>query len=429
MDIKREIQKQNIEWRVEINGIELAPYCQMALETMIKDLEFPGFRKGKIPQNLAQNHFSEEQIIEQSALLATRKIAADILAQEIEEWMGQPEIEVLENNKDKGLVFILRATLLPKVILGDWRKKINVKAQLPQVKDEEITKSLNYLRASRAVYRAVNRTAQKGDFVEVSFSGLAGGVQVEGLASRRHPFILGEGGFVEGFEDNIEGMRVGEDKLFTLKVDKSWKHKAVAGREIEFSVKLDALQERLLPEILDDFAKSLGAFKSIDELKASITEGLLAEKKEAEKKRFRLAILDQIIENLSVEIPEVMRKQEADRLYEDMRVGVEQGGYKFEGYLTQIGKTQEGLKEDFMRGAEKRVKASLVLRALAKELAIEPTDEEIQQCINEELIKARPPEGAQKIDPDEHKAYCRSIVRNEKVFEALEAIVEQKAKV
>lgn len=423
METKQKKEKYNIIWDIVLSAEELSPYKDEALKSLAQELELPGFRAGKVPPEKAREFIQEEKILAEVAFIATRKISAGILNEEKQEWLGQPEIKVTQLDPEKGLSFTLVCVSVPEVNLEGWKKKIKIKRITPEVKPEEIDRALGQVQKSRAIFKAVNRTAQNGDFVEISFSGRSGGVQVEGLNSSKHPFILGEGRFVEGFEDNVRGMSVGEDKSFTLKVASDWMHKAIAGKEIEFTVKLETLQERILPELTDDFAKSLGNFNDLGELKASVGEGLLAEKEDTEKKSMRVRALEQVMDGVSVDIPDILRNQEATRLMDELRLSVESGGLAFEEYLAQIGKKKEELEKDFAKGAEKRVKAALVLRGLAKELQIEPSDEEITKCTDELLAKEDSLEDAQKIDPEERRAYCKSVLRNEKVFEALEQIV------
>jgi len=426
MEIKKQNSKQELSWEIVLSPGEFEPYKEKALKALTENMELPGFRKGKVPPDKAKEHVSREKVLAEAAFLATRTVAADILSKEQEEWLGQPEINVKGLDENNGLSFDLKCIAVPQIDLNNWQQKITVKKIVQEVKAEEIEKALEQLQKSRAVYRAVNRSAQKGDFVEVSFSGRSGGVQVEGLNSQKHPFILGEGRFVDGFEDQIIGLSVGDDKIFTLTVSGDWMHKNIAGKEIEFSVKLETLQERLLPEISDEFAKSLGNFSDISEFRASIGEGLLVEKEKNEQKSLRVKALEQIMDAVLADIPDILRKQEAERLLQELRASVESGGLVFEEYLAQIGKSKEAMEKDFARGAEKRVKAALVLKALAKELGIEPTEEEIVKCTNEQLAREDSLEDVHKIDPEERKAYCRSIIRNEKVFEALEVIAEEK---
>lgn len=422
MEISRKKQQENITWDVTLSPEEFLPYKEKALRFLAQDLELPGFRKGKVPLDKVKEQISAEKLLAEAAFLATRTVASDILSNENEEWLGQPEINIKSLDQNGGLSFNLNCVAVPQIDLGKWKDKITARQKNIEVSEDEIEKALAHLQKSRAIYLAVNRAAQKGDFVEISFSGRSFGVQIEGLNSQKHPFILGEGRFVKGFEEQVEGMLLGANKIFTLNVAEDWTHKNIAGKEIEFAVKLETLQERILPELSDEFAKSLGNFGAMSEVKASIGEGLLIEKEKAEQKSLRVKALEQVMDSVSILIPEILRKQESERLLQELRASIESGGVAFEDYLMRIGKTKEDLEKDFMQGAEKRVKAALVLRVLAKELAVEPTEEEILKCVNEQLAHEESAEKAQKIDPEERKAYCRSIIRNEKVFEILERV-------
>jgi len=423
MNIQRDLQKNQLVWTVTIPAEERGPFEDAALVAFAQNLELPGFRKGKVPLDAARSHIGAEELSYEAAFLASRKIAAQILDEEKEEWIGQPNIEIRAYGSGKDLIFLLTCVLLQKISLGNWQKRIKTKRMAVNISEDDVAKALEHLRKSRAVYRAVTRPAQKGDFVEISFMGREGGVQIEGLTSARHPFIVGEGKFIDGFEDHVVGMTVGESRDFSLAIPKEWANAVVAGRTIDFHVTLDTLQERLLPEPNDEFARALGAFESLDALKKSISDGLRIEKEDAEKRSVRLKALDEIADGVAFDVPALLQEQEAERLFSDFKSSIESGGYAFDEYLSQVGKNQEELREDFKKGADKRVKIAVVLRELARELAIEPTDEEIEACVAQQMKQDHGITEAGKIDLEERRNYCRGIVRNEKVFSAIEDIV------
>ena len=273
--------------------------------------------------------------------------------------------------------------------------------------------------------------AQKGDFVEVDYQNkdISGGQYVH------DHFVLGEGGFMKGFEESIVGMKAGEEKEFKVPIPKESRildkigttfHE---GMEMDFKVKLKSVQKMELPEINDEFAKQLGAFDTLVALKQSMKEGITTEKIEQEKQRKRGEILEKIGEKSRVELPEAMVDYEKQRLLEDLKERITQtfsaqGGPAsgWEQYLSAVKQTEEALTQTFQKEAEKRLKGFLVLRELGKKENIEVSDEEVAEEV-EKSTKNYPKEDLAKIDIEQLKEYTKGVLYNEKVFKILESFL------
>jgi len=314
--------------------------------------------------------------------------------------------------------------------LGNY-KGIEVKKHKLKVEEKEIDHSLDYLQKSRAKIITINSPAQKGNRTEIDFEVRSGGVQIENGLSKNHPLILGEGHFLPGFEDNLEGMKAGEEKEFSLKVPADWGDKRIADKNLDFKVKINIVQERQIPEINDEFAKSLGKFDSISALKENIKQGLMQEKEIFEKQRIRIEIIEKVAENSKIEVPEELVEKELENMVNEFKMSVDQFGMDFETYLTQIKATAEELKKGWKDQAVKRVKIGLCLKAIADKEKIAPTTQEIEERMNQELMRLKvPPAGGiptevGNIDLVAFKEYTENILINEKVFELL----EQEAKI
>ena len=232
-------------------------------------------------------------------------------------------------------------------------------------------------------------------------------------------FILGEGGMVKGFEENIEGMKAGEEKEFSVSFPKDLPaqagnpNKNLAGKDVLFKVKLISAQKMELPEINDEFAKQLGSFDTLAALKTSMKEGITLEKTEAEKQRKRGEVLDRISETSKFEIPEKLVEYEQAHLLEDLKSKIIQTArVSFEEYLATIKKTEEEIKETFKKEAEKRIKGFLILRQIGKQENIQVSEEEIA----EEMKKVQKGE----FDTNQLKEYAKGAIYNEKIFKFLE---------
>ena len=308
-----------------------------------------------------------------------------------------------------------------KIELGNY-KGIEVKKQELKVEEKEIDDALDYLQKSRAKIITINQPAQKGNRIEIDFEVRSGGVLVENGLSKNHPLILGEGHFLPRFEDQLVGVKAGEEKEFSLKVPADWSDKKIADKNLDFKVKMNLVQERQLPEINDELAKSLGKFDNLQKLRENIKEGLMQEKEVMEKQRIRIEIIEKIAENSKMEIPEVLVEKELGNMVNEFKMNVDQFGMDFETYLTQIKATAEELKKGWREQAEKRVKIGLCLKAIADKEKIVPTTQEVEEKMNQELMRYPDVEKVKKdIDLVAFKEYTENILINEKVFELIES--------
>ena len=308
-------------------------------------------------------------------------------------------------------------TVLPDVELPDYKEIAKtVKGKEISVTEEEIQDTLNYLQKSRAKMTLKNDVAENKDFVEIEYSCK----EINGGKTVKDQFVLGEGGFMKGFEESIVGMKAGEEKEFKATFPETSPQKNLAGKEADFKVKMISVQKIELPELNDEFAKELGAFDSLVALKESMKEGITAEKTEAEKQRVRGEILEKIAEKSKFEMPEAMVEYEKERLLEDLKNKIAQSiKISFEEYLASIIKTEDEIKETYQKEAEKRLRGFLVLRELGKKENIEVSDEEVEEEVSKS-INNYSKEQLSKIDINELKEYTKGVIHNEKIFQLLE---------
>ncbi len=311
------------------------------------------------------------------------------------------------------------------VKLADY-KGLEIKGNELKVEEFEIEDSLNYLRNSRAKIITVKKPAKRGDRVEIDFEVRHAGVKIEDGTSKNHPLILGENRFLPGFEEQLEGMSAGEEKTFSLKAPENWPDKRINNKNLDFKVKMNLVQEREIPELDDGFAKSLGNFNSLQELKNSIRSGILEEKTIKENQRIKLALIEKVAENSQIEFPKILVLNELERMIEEFRFSISAFGLDFNIYLKEIGKNIDELKKDWEKEAEKRVRVAICLQAIAEREKIVVDEEEIQERVNENLKHYYSIEEAKKdIDLEKLKNYTKEVLRNEKVLELLkkEAII------
>jgi len=411
------LPKSQMEIEFELTAEELQKHIEHALSHFKEHMKIDGFRPGQVPLKIIEEKVGQDALLMEAGELAVKEVYLKYILENKLEPVGQPEVQIMKIAKGNPFLFKAKITVLPDIELPDYKEAVShIQGKEISVSDQEVEDALNYLQKTRAKFTAKNPStgSGRGDFVEIEYQSK----DIDSNKQLADRFILGEGGFMKGFEENIEGMKAGEEKEFTVKFPKDSARKDLAGKDVNFKVKIKSVQKMELPEINDEFAKSLGEFQNLITLKNNIKEGITLEKNEAEKQRKRGEILDKIRqsveENKNFEIPEILINFEKDRLLNDLKQQISQNvKITFEEYLATIKQTEEGLKENFSKEAEKRLKNFLVLREVGKREKIEVSEKEIEEEIKKTAKN-------NKIDNEQLKEYTKGAIYNEKVFQFLE---------
>jgi len=414
---QKKLQKSQVELTFELTAEEFKEHVGHALEHLKKHVKVDGFREGKAPAKMVEDKIKPESLLMEAGDHAVQHVYTDYVLESKIEPVGNPEVKILKIAQGSPFVFTATITVLPEVELPDHKAIAkSVKGKDVSVTEEEVQDAINYLQKTRAKFTAHNNPAQIKDFVEIKYQSK----DIENNKEIDDKFILGEGGFMKGFEDGIVGMKSGEEKEVKVKFPDDLPRKDLAGKESVFKIKVVSVQKMELPEINDEFAKQLGAFDSLAALKTSTKEGITAEKTEAEKQRKRAEILEKIAEKSKFETPEAMVEYEQQRLFEDFKNRITQSiKISFEEYLASIKKTEVEIKETYKKEAEKRLRGFLVLRELGKKENIQVSDQEVEEEVTKS-IKNYSQEQLKQIDINELKEYTKGVIHNEKVFQLLE---------
>ena len=413
---------------------ELKPLLPKAAAKISEETEIEGFRKGHAPYEVVRQKTGEFKIFEEAA----RKYIADNfekLLAEVEERefkgksfepIGEPQVAITKLAPGEELEYKITLPLLPLIELPDYRaiaKRVLATKKVEEVTEKEVQSSLDWLRESRTTLLTVHRGAHTGDRVEIDFSTSHGGAVIEGGESKNHPFTLGKGRFLPGFEDELVGMKAGEEKAFTLAVPPDYREKSFAGKTLDFRATMKLVQERDMPAWNDEFARSLGNFPSVAAVEKSVRDGLIIEREAKERERLRMATVEAIAAETTAEIPALLVRQELEKMGSELKESVEPMGLTFSDYLTHIKKTEGELELEWRPAAERRVKIALVLRAIGRREGVRPSEEDIQAATNR-VIRHRGirKEEFERLDRRALFEYARGIARNEKVFELLEQL-------
>jgi len=422
--ILRKLKQSQIEIEFELPAEDFDKYFAKALTKIKLNTKIDGFRPGQAPDSLIEEIKAKEILLEAAQQAVTETYTNYLLTNAIEP-LGQPEVQILKMAKGNPFIFTVKVYILPQIDLPDYRE---ISRQVPQVQvevtDQEVRDSLLYLQQSRAKFIPKNEPAQKEDFVDVIY-------QSSLLFENKEfedKFILGKGKFIEGFEDNIVGMKPGEKKEFkiTIKKDSPFFAKIQGNidgqeQEMDFKVELKGVFKVEIPQLDDDFAKKLGRFGSLKDLEESIREGIKMEKEEEERQRRRIEILDRILQHILLEVPEPLLMRETQRLLQEFKKEIkEKFNLEFSEYLATIKQTEQDLQTAYRQEAERRLKRLLIIKQIGKREKIEVTEEEIEKEINQ-FIKNFTLEEAKKIDIQRLKEYTKDVIYNEKVLQLLES--------
>lgn len=416
---RKNLPKSVVELAIEIPASKMEMFFQKATMRLASALEMSGFRKGKVPAHVAERHVSSKDLFAEAAEFAVEKTYPEALRQEGLEPLDKPDIEITKIARGDAFSYRVRVVVLPDISLPAY-KKFRVKEEPTEVSEKEVQDAVLYLRKSRATYKKAERGAASGDLVEIDFTIRQHAVIIENGSATNHPLILGEGKFVPGFESALEGMRAGEEKEFPLTFPAEYAKRELAGRRVECRVKMQTVHERLLPEPIDEFAESVGAFESFAALTESIADGLKLEKKARAKSKAEIALVTQIAKRSHATVPDVLVAREVEKMFSELESHLAGGGITLDQYLDHLKKSKDALRQEWRGEAEKRVKIALVLRTIAQKEGIRPAPEEVAERTQEILKKYASQESAKKdLDPHALREYAESALTNEKVFEFL----------
>jgi len=363
-----------VKLEVELTQSEFDEHREPLYREALARVEVKGFRPGAAPKALAEAAVNKEEIFSEAANRAVRASLNKLVQENCWTIIDQPEVKI--EPADSGFSYKAKLVIFPEVKLRDYQEiarrafsdSAAALASL-QVTDKEVENSLNWLADSRAKTKSVNRQARNNDVVEINFT--------ENGKEGNDRFILGRGHFLPGFEEQINGHRAGDRLNFSLKAPDDYWKKELRGRSIDFRVVVKNVLERELPEINDEFAKSLGRFTTLNDFKKSVSDGLLEEKKLKEKEKVRLAVLKEIAGRAEIDIPQVM--------FDKMP-------------------------------SKEQVSSHLVVYKIAKEQGLEPTEEEVKA----EMSKYQ--QDRVQLDSNRFYDYIYGIIQSRKVFEFLESL-------
>ncbi len=424
----KKLPNSQVEVTVSVAWDQWEKYLDVAAKEYSQEIKIEGFRPGKAPKNMVEQKVGKGALLEAAAQTALRETWAKVLEEQKIQAIGNPKAELTKLAEGNALEYKIVTAVIPTLTLKPWRKamekinKVHAK-QDATVSEKEIDKELEDIAKSRVQHVTVEREAQDGDNVILDFTVKQGGVPIENGTSKNHPLILGRGVFIPGFEENVLGMKAGEEKEFELTFPVEYHAKNLAGKPAQFEVKVSEVQERKSPELSDEFARSLGKFKDLAEMRKNVAEGMTEERKHELKEKKRTEYIEALIEFSEVELPEILVHEELHKMIGEFEMQLQGMGMTFEQYLAQIKKSVDELEKEWEPQAIKRVKAALALEEVVKSEEISVPSEEVEAEMNKTLAQYKKVKDIEKnVDLSKLYDYVKGTMLNEKALELFESI-------
>ena len=418
MNVKVEKTENKNEVKLTFN-IEAEKFEEAMKKVYAKTAKYfniPGFRKGKAPMQLVERQYGSAIFYED----AFNELVPDIYDEAIKEnkieAVSKPNIDIVQMEKGKELIFTATVETKPEVELGKY-KGIEIKKIEYTTSDKDIEHELGHMAERNARLVTVeDRPVEKGDITTIDFTGSIDGVEFEGGKAENHELEIGSNTFIPGFEDQMIGMKIDEEKDIKVKFPEDYFSKDLAGKDAIFKVKLHEIKKKELPKMDDEFAKDVSEFDTLDELKNSIKEKLDTENTNKAKYETEEEAIKTVCDNTKIDIPNGMIEMEIDNMVRDMETRLSYQGLNLNQYLQIMGKTEEDIRKDFKDQAEKSVKSRLVLEAIVKAEKIEATPEEVADKVKEMAKQYGRKEG-ELLENVQLKEYVEENLKTEKAID------------
>ena len=381
-----------------------------------KYFNIPGFRKGKAPMNIVEKYYGAQIFYEDAFNEVATESYDEALKENKIEAVSRPTVDIKQMEKGKDVIFTAVVQTKPEVELGKY-KGIDLKKVEYTVEDKDIEHELGHMQEHNSRLVSIDdRALENGDIATIDFEGFVDGVAFDGGKAEGHELEIGSGAFIPGFEDQLVGMNIDEEKEIKVTFPKEYFSKDLAGKEAMFKVKLHEIKKKELPELDDEFAKDVSEFDTLEELKASIKEKLEKDNEQKAKYETEDAAIKAVCEKVKVEIPSGMVEMEVENMLKDFEQRLAYQGLKMEQYLKMIGKTEEEVKKEYEPQAIEAIKSRLTLEAIIKAEKIEATEQEITEKL-EEMAKNYGKKVEEISDNENLKKYIKEGIESEKAID------------
>ncbi|WP_017726693.1 trigger factor [Halalkalibacterium ligniniphilum] len=365
---------------VDVEAEKVNEALDQAFKKVVKKVNVPGFRKGKVPRSLFEKQFGVEALYQDALDILLPEAYSKAIDETGIEPVDRPEIDIEQMEKGSNLVFKATVVVKPEVTLGEY-KGLEVEEKDITVTDEDIDNELKQLQERHAELVVVEDSAiETGDTAVLDFEGFVDGEPFEGGKAENYSLEIGSGQFIPGFEEQLIGLKPGEEKDVEVTFPEEYHAEDLAGKPATFKVKIHEVKRKELPALDDEFAKDVSEnVETLEELKKELKEKLEKDREHEAYHDKRDTLVEKATENATIDIPEVMIKTETDRMLQEFEQRLQMQGMNLEMYYQFSGTDEAGMREQFKNDAEKRVRMNLTLEAIANAENLEATDEDIEK--------------------------------------------------
>ena len=361
------IENHKVVLTIEVPAEELDKGIKAACKSLANRVNIPGFRKGKAPRRILEMNIGKEAILDEAFDRVAQKAFDEALKQENLDPVDRPQVDIVTSEEGKDVVFKATITPVPEVTLGEY-KGLKVAKDAVEVKDEQVEEQVKNIlnHHAKMVDAEEGATVANDDFITLDFKGEVDGVAFAGGEGKDYPLQIGSHSFIDTFEDQLVGLKVGEEKDVNVTFPEEYHAKDLAGKAAVFHCKINSIKHKEMPELTDEFVKASTSYESIEDMKAKLRENIEKNaQREADTKR-RNEILKQATDNITVDIPEVMVENRVSNMIQELSVNLENQGMNLDAYLKYANMDMAKLRGQYKESAAIAVKTDLMLDAVAK---------------------------------------------------------------
>ena len=360
-------ENREVTLTIEVEQEKLENATDGAAKRIAGRVNIPGFRKGKAPRKIVENFVGKEAILQEAFEAVAQKAFDEALKEQDMEPVTRPEIDIVTLEEGRNVVFTAKFTQRPEVTLGEY-KGLKVEKSEASVSEEDIDRQIEGMRQHQGtlIDAPADAAVKKDDFITLDFDGFVDGVPFEGGKGEDYPLQIGSGSFIPGFEDQLIGAKVGEEREVNVTFPEDYHAENLKGKAALFKCTVRSIKSRELPEVNDEFAKKASKFDTLAELREDIRKNLQESAARRAENERRTKAIDMATDNCTMEIPPVMVENRITAMIQEMAMRLEQQGMSLEQYLQYAGLDMARIRDEYRETAEKNVRTDLMLEEVAK---------------------------------------------------------------
>ena len=371
------LEKNEVALTVEVGAEEFQAAIEKAYRQKRKDIRVPGFRPGKAPRQLIEKMYGAEVFYSDAIDLVWFDAYKNAVTEQELRVVGEPKVELEGEVTRDGFTFKATVPVYPEVTLGQYKGLSAPKAEV-KVTAADVNERLQQLTERNTRLVSVDRPVETGDTAVIDYKGTDNGVAFDGGTAENYSLEIGSGSFVPGFEDQIIGMKAGEEKDIDITFPEDY-HADLAGKAVVFHVKVNEVKAKDVPELDDEFAKDVSEFDTLKELKADLKKKITAEREAAANQAFEDALMQQVADNITCDVPDAMVESQIRQMLDNYRMQLQSQGIPYDKFMEITGQTEEKLHEDAKEPALRQVRLDLALAAIIEAEAVEAADEDVEK--------------------------------------------------